>query len=199
MEHKHCEINGIAGASFSLHPMSDDFVEVIKETLQEVDTTNVWMETDDVTTTARGKLTHVFDVTKAIFVHASRTGKHVAFQVTYSFGCPGDSKGDAYLASDDTPVNLKKVEQDNLYAAAKFSLYPLGGEHYMDTIYEQIDRMKKYVTVTPVHYSTKLEGGLIDIFNGLEKVFHSVVDSGASHTVMTVAISANSPTHEASD
>src|SRR5690625_6350434 len=85
-----CGHRRVTGASFSLHPMSDDFVDVIQAALGETNTSKVWMETDDVTTTVRGKTVHVFDVTKAICLHAAKTGKHVAFQATYSVGCPGD-------------------------------------------------------------------------------------------------------------
>src|SRR5699024_11008459 len=90
----------IAGASFSLYPMSDDFVAIIQKSLSETDTSKVWMQTDDVTTTVRGKVVHVFDVTKAIMIHAAKTGKHVAFQATYSLGCPGDSEGDVYRSEE---------------------------------------------------------------------------------------------------
>src|SRR5699024_3416562 len=104
------------------------------------------MQTDDVTTILRGKILHVFDVTQCIMILAGRTGKHVAFQATYSIGCPGDSEGDVYLSEDDNIANLGVSESGNQYAAAKFSLYPLGGGDYMDIIYEQIDAMKEYVS-----------------------------------------------------
>ncbi len=196
MESTKCGNSKIAGASFTLSPMSDDFVEVIESALAETDTSKVWMDTDDVSTIARGKIVHVFDVTKAICLHAANTGKHVSFQATYSLGCPGDVEADAYLASDDTPSNLIKAEEDNPFAAAKFSLYPLGGGDYMKTIYEQIEAMKKHVEVSKSHYSTKLAGSLLDIFNGLENAFQKTVDQGSSHTVMTVMISMNSPSHK---
>ncbi len=190
-----CGTSKIAGASFSLHPMADDFIEVIEGALNETDTSKVWMETDDVTTTARGKLIHVFDVTKSICLHAAKTGKHVSFQATYSVGCPGDSKSDAYLALDDVLSNTTQSDESH-YAAAKFSLYPLGGGSYMETIYEQIEAMKRYVDVSHAHYSTKLSGDLLDIFTGLETVFQKTIDSGSNHTVMTVNISINSPSHK---
>lgn len=186
----------ITGASFSLYPMSNDFVDIIKGALKETDTSKVWIETDDVTTTVRGKMIHVFDVTRSIIIHAAKTGEHVAFQATYSLGCPGDSQGDTYLAEDDQPVNLAILENNSQYAAAKFSLYSLGGGDYMDTIYGQIESMKEYVSVKPAHYSTKLEGNIVDIFKGLEKVFEATVKSGSRHTVMTVSISVNSPSHQ---
>lgn len=43
--------------------------------------------------------------------------------------------------------------------------------------------------------ATRLEGEAIQVFNGLEKVFNATVEGGSSHTVMTVSISANSPSH----
>lgn len=189
----------ITGASFSLHPMSDDFIEIIEAALHETNTSKVWMKTDDVTTTVRGKAVHVFDVTRAICVRAARTGKHVAFQATYSVGCPGDAEGHAYIALDDEPSNQLEARDQQLFAAAKFSLYPLSGVNYMDTIYEQIELMKAYVEVTEAHYSTKLTGGLLAIFSGLETAFQKTVEAGANHTVMTVTISMNSPSHEAKE
>lgn len=195
VESPKCGSSKIAGASFTLSPMSANFIEVIESALAETDTSKVWLDTDDVSTTARGKIVHVFDVTKAICLHAARTGEHVSFQATYSLGCPGDVEADAYLASDDTPSNLVNNQEGQPFAAAKFSLYPLGGGDYMETIYEQIAAMKKYVEVSKSHYSTKLAGGLLDIFNGLENVFEKTIDQGSSHTVMTVTVSMNSPSH----
>lgn len=196
MEKTHCKTSKIAGASFTLSPMSDNFVEVILGALRETDTSNVLMETDDVTTTVRGKVVHVFDVTKAICLHAAKTGKHVGFQATYSSGCSEDGETDAFLALDDVPRNLVNLEADNLFAAAKFALYPLSGGNFLETILAQIDAMKEHVTVSKSYYSTKLEGGLLDIFKGLEMAFQKTLDEGSSHTVMTVTISMNSPSHK---
>lgn len=196
MTNQVCGNNSITGASFSLYPMCDEFVEVILGSLEATDTSKVWVNTDDVTTTIRGKAVHVFDASRAIFMHAAKTGEHVAFNATYSVGCPGDSDGDKYMAKDDHPTNLEKVENIKQPVAAKFSLYPLGGGDYMDVIYKQIDAMKDYVTVQRAHYSTRLEGEAIHIFEGLEKVFNATVESGSRHTVMTVSISANSPSHK---
>ncbi|MFD1038235.1 YkoF family thiamine/hydroxymethylpyrimidine-binding protein [Virgibacillus byunsanensis] len=196
MTEQTCGTTNIAGVSFSVYPMCDGFVDIIKDALKEVDTSKVYMKTDDVTTTVRGKLTHVFDVTKATFMHAAKTGEHVAFQATYSLGCPGDSSGDAYMAEDEQTINTEKVKTMKQPVGAKFSLYPLGGGNYMDVIYEQIEAMKQHVTVSSAHYSTRLDGEAVSIFDGLERVFTATVEGGSSHTVMTVSISANSPSHK---
>lgn len=195
MSNTACQKSSIAGASFSIHPMSDDFVTIILRALEEVDTSKVWLQTDDVTTTVRGKFIHVFDVTKALFLHAAKTGKHVAFQATYSFGCPGDSEGDVFLAEDDIPANESFIKEIEQHAAAKFSLYPLGGGNYMDIIYEQIEAMKRRVDVSPAHFSTRLAGDTHALFAGLQDVFQTTIHGGSNHTVMTVSISANSPSH----
>lgn len=186
----------IAGASFSLYPMSDDFVDIIKGSIHNTDVSKVWMKTDDVTTTVSGKVVHIFDVTKSILIDAAKTDKHVGFQATYSFGCSAKIKEAAFLSEDDTPVNQRGIADNNRYAAAKFSLYPLGEGNYMDIIHEQIDKMKNYVTVTTAHYSTKLEGSLGNIFTGLEQTFQATMDKGVNHFVMTVSISVNSPSHQ---
>ncbi|HLQ98217.1 MAG TPA: YkoF family thiamine/hydroxymethylpyrimidine-binding protein [Candidatus Dormibacteraeota bacterium] len=194
-----CGTNKIAGVSFSVYPMSDQFVDIILGALKEVDTSKVWMKTDDVTTTIRGKVEHIFDVSKAIFLHAATTGEHVGYQATYSLGCPGDSAGDVYMAEDDILMNAKQTNAMKQPIAAKFSLYPLGGGQYMDMIYEQIEAMKEHVEVSPSHYSTRLDGETVAVFDGLEKVFRATVEGGSTHTVMTVSISANSPSHQSND
>lgn len=190
-----CGTSKIAGASFTIAPMSDQFVEIILGALKDVDTSKVWVETDDVTTTIRGKLSHVFDVTTAVFLKAASTGEHVAYQATYSLGCPGDSVGDVYMAEDDVVMNSELIKSIKQPLAAKFSLYPLGGGNYMDIIYSQIEAMKEHVKVTPAHYSTRLHGEAVDVFAGLESVFKATVEGGSNHTVMTVTASANSPSH----
>ncbi|HLS59721.1 MAG TPA: YkoF family thiamine/hydroxymethylpyrimidine-binding protein [Virgibacillus sp.] len=196
MKQNVCHHTPIVGASFTVSAMSNHFVDIIMNALNTVDSSKVWMETDDVTTTIRGKSMHIFDVTRAIFLHAAATGEHIAFQATYSVGCPGDSEADVYLAEDDHPVNKSKVEALKQDIAAKFSLYPLGDGDYMKTIYEQIEAMKEEITVSAAHYSTRLRGDAQLIFKNLERAFNETVDAGSSHTVMTVSISANSPSHK---
>ncbi|KNE22419.1 Ykof family thiamine-binding protein [Virgibacillus pantothenticus] len=189
-----CSQSKIAGCDFALYPMTDQFVHVIMKALEEVDTSKVWVKTTDVGTCVRGKIVHVFDVTKALFLHAAQTGHHVVFSGTYSIGCPGDSAGDVFLAEDDIRLNEAQSSKIQQNIAGKFSLYPLGGGDYMDMIYSQIEAMKQEgIHVSSIHYATRLDGEGKDVFNGLEQVFTNMEKSDSSHTVMTVTISANSP------
>ncbi|MBN8234803.1 thiamine-binding protein [Halobacillus kuroshimensis] len=194
-----CGTSKIAGCSFSIHPMSDEFAGIILEILKKVDTSKVWLDTDDVTTTVRGRVEHIFDVTKAILLHVSKTNVHAAFHATYSIGCPGDSAGDTYMAESLHRRNEDASRSITQPLAAKFSLYPMGGGSYMDTIYKQIEAMKsKGIQVTPAHYSTRLDGDTHTVFEGLENVFRETEASGSSHTVMTVSVSVNSPSSKES-
>lgn len=191
----HCSTSRIAGCRFTLYPMTDRFVDVIMAALDEVNTSKVWKETDDVSTCIRGKIVHVFDVTQAIFLHAAKTGEHVAISGTFSIGCPGDTDADVYLDKIETPQNKTTMEKLSQQAGCQFSLYPLGREDYMDTIYQQIDLSKHHdVKVSPVHYATRLDGDVKAIFHALQEAFDHVQES-VTHVVMTFTISANSPSN----
>jgi len=184
----------IAGCSFSVYPMSDRFVDLIISAIKKVDTSKVWMKTDKVSTIARGRIPHIFDVSQAIFLDVAKSGEHTVYSATFSVGCPGDTEGHTFMAKDDTPMNTNVISGIDQKVSAKFALYPMGGGNYMDLIYEQIEAMKKHgLDVNLTHYETMLEGSAVDVFTGLKRVFEAMEEAGSSHTIMTVTISANSP------
>jgi uncharacterized protein YqgV (UPF0045/DUF77 family) len=175
--------------------MSDRFVEIITNAMEETDTKKVWKETDDVSTVVRGRSQHVFDVTKAIFLHAAKTGEHVAMNGTFAIGCPGDSEANVYLDESERLANEDHVQEISQEAGCKFALYPMGEEKYMDVIYEQIDFSKaEDVKVTPTHFATRLDGDVHAIFKTLEKAFQQVGEK-VNHVTLTFSISANSPSN----
>lgn len=187
----------ICGASFSLHPMSDQFVDIILGALNDTDTSKVWLKRDDVNTNLRGKITHVFDVTSAAFLHAAKTGEHVAFHATYSIvDCTLDTIGRKYLDEDDNKLNIATIEAIRQPVAAKFALYPLGEDDYVETILAQVEKMKQYVTVTTDYAATRIDGEAINVFLALEHILQNLHESDIQHVVMTVSISANSPSHQ---
>jgi len=184
----------IAGCSFSLYPMSDNYVDLILSALKNTDSSKVWMKTDKVSTIVRGRISHIFDVTQAAFLNISKTGTHIVFSATFSVGCPGDTEGHVYMAEDDVLMNRDIIDAVEQKVSAKFALYPMGGGNYMDPIYEQIEAMKNHdVEVNLTHYETMLEGATQNIFGVLQSVMEAMEEAGSSHTVMTVTVSANSP------
>src|SRR6056297_1358792 len=185
----------IAGCSFSLYPMSDQYADLIVSALKKVDTDKVWIKTDRVSTIVRGRISHIFDVTQAAFLDIAKTGAHVVYSATFSVGCPGDTEGHAYMDVDDNVMNRKLIDPVNQDISAKFALYPMDGGNYMDLIYERIEAMKSHkVDVELTHYETMLDGPAQNIFNGLQEVLQAMEDAGSTHTVMTAPLSANSPT-----
>ncbi len=77
--------------------------------------------------------------------------------------------------------------------ACLFSLYPLGRETHMDAIYGAIERARadKRVTVTPVHFATRLDGELRDVLSVIRSAFD---EAGAGHVVVHATMSKGSPT-----
>ncbi|MET0958811.1 MAG: YkoF family thiamine/hydroxymethylpyrimidine-binding protein [Psychrobacillus psychrotolerans] len=188
-----CGLSPIIGFRFSLHPMTNDFIKVIKGALKETDTTNVWMHTDDVSTVIRGKQVHVFNVAKAITLHAAKTREHIALSGTFSAGCPGDSAGDVYLDKGDIIANTDITKQ---YVSSQFALYPMNNPSYMDIIYREVDRAKAQgVFNDSMHYASGIHGDIHDVFAFYEEAFMNARSEEHKHLVMTVSMSINSPSH----
>ncbi len=192
-----CGTSPIVGLRFSIHPMADNFIEIIKGALNEADTSNVWMHTDDVSTAMRGKQIHVFDTAKAIVLHAAKAGAHVAFNGTFSIGCPGDTAGDVYLEKDDVRLNEPSIQELKQYVSSQFALYPMNNPDYMSVIYKEIDRAKEHgVFNLSMHYASGLHGDIHDVFAFLEEAFTHARSEQHKHLVMTVNMSINSPSHK---
>nr|WP_256439623.1 Ykof family thiamine-binding protein [Sporosarcina sp. 6E9] len=182
---------------FSLHPMADNFIEIIKGALAEADTSKVWMHTDDVSTVMRGKDIHVFDTAKAIILHASKTGVHVAFNGTFSSGCPGNTADNTYLVKDAVPLNELKVSSMHQYVSTQFSLYPMNNPDYISVIYTEVDRAKERGLFNErMDYASGLHGDIHDVFSFLAETFENARSDEHRHLVMTVNMSINSPSHK---
>src|SRR5699024_991871 len=117
-----------AGIQFNLSVMSDDFAKIILDALGSVDTTNVWMKTDDVATAATGSIVDVFDVVKAIYLHAAKTGIHTEMSGNIVLG--GCNTGDDKNDNDNVQLNKKSSDKIFQKAGCRFSIYPLGEENY---------------------------------------------------------------------
>ncbi|MBS4197126.1 Ykof family thiamine-binding protein [Lederbergia citri] len=191
-----CGKSGIVGLRFSLYPMSDQFVDVIKGALNEADTAKVWLKTDDISTCIRGKAAHVFDVAKAVFLHAAKTGLHVVLNGTFSIGCPGDSEGDSYMNVDDVLSNEAVLSELKIDAPTQFALYPMNDSSYMDLIADVVEIAKNKGTFSGgIHYASRLDGDTHEVFATLEDSF-MVTQEKVSHVTMTVNIAANSPSRK---
>lgn len=186
----------VAGARFSLYPMSDNFVEIILGGLEKTDTSKVWKQTDKLSTCVRGKRVHIFDVVKGIFVNAYRDDVHMALEATFSKGCPGDTDADSFMEVDDKKLNEKNLKDKNFNVVSKISFYPMGEKDYMEHIAKVVMIAKERdIFARSSHYVSILEGDVHKVFDTLEEIFQ-YGEENLSHYILQVTISVNSPTKE---
>lgn len=188
------------GVRFSLYPMRDDFVPLILSAVKDLDRLGVEVEVDDVSTCLLGEEPNLFEALRVAFGRAACSGAHVVLNATFSAGCPGEPEGDVCVPrAYDGPSGGEEGWSGEAYrlpdqVSAQFALYPLGVSSYMDTIYGEIERARQRgpVKVVGRHFCTALYGPGVDVFDLLRRAFAETRPQ-ATHSVMTVTLSANSP------
>ena len=191
------------GVRFSLHPMTDAFVPVILDAVQDLDRLGLEVEVDDISTCLMGEEPQLFEALRVAFGRAARTGTHVVMVTSFSAGCPGEPEGDVCAPRHVTLAELARDQDEDDWVAeaydlpeqvaCQFALYPLGIEHYMDVIYREIGATKEApVRSRGRHFTTHLAGDGSAVFNTLRTAFRNA-RRDAAHVVMTATISANSP------
>lgn len=197
-----------SGAQFSLYPMTGDFVPVILRGIAALEPYGdaLRRETDDLSTLLVGPPDIVVQALRDAFVASASGGDHVVLSATLSRGCPGESDDPICIAPalpalrpDEDPVaaalaRFAPMPETGLRAAAQVSLYPLGTEAHMTRIGACIDFLKAVeVYDRPKHFCSKLKGDAARVFAALERAFIDFAPPSA-HVVMTITVSANSPT-----
>jgi energy-coupling factor transport system substrate-specific component len=197
-----------SGAQFSLYPMTSDFVPAIMAGIAALDAYRdvIRRETDDVSTLLVGPPDLVVRAMRDAFVATARSGAHVVLSATLSRGCPGESDDPLCaapsiprLAPGDDPVAAALRRYDpglasGIACAGQISLYPLGTEAHMARIGSCIDFLKAVgVYEKPKHFCSKLRGDAGALFSAVECSYLDFAPAEA-HVVLTLTVSANSPT-----
>ena len=188
----------ISGCRFTLYPMCDNFIDIILGGLERVDTSAVWSETDALSTVYRGKLDYVMDAVSALFASAWTEGVHMAIEGQVSKGCQGDVSGDSKLTYEGEAPNHAIVEAATQPCLCKLALYPMGVGDYIDDI-ARVWRMAEDRGLNPqtIHYATRIEGSIHDVFAYLTDVCKLMEASeSVHHYVLHFTINVNSPTVE---
>jgi uncharacterized protein YqgV (UPF0045/DUF77 family) len=178
--------------------MCDNFIDIILGALGRVDTSCVWSETDALSTVYRGKLPYVMDAVSALFASSWTEGVHMAIEGQVSKGCPGDVSGDSVLEATGEAPNHAIVEAATQPCLCKLALYPMGVGDYIDDIAE-VWRLaeKRGLNPTTIHYATRIEGSIKDVFAYLQEVCELMEASeNVHHYVLHFTINVNSPTVE---
>ncbi|QOR71515.1 hypothetical protein IM660_04280 [Ruania alkalisoli] len=190
------------GARFSLHPMTDSFIDVILGALDAADSTGLTISTDDVSTHVRGREDRILAYLTEAIAHAGRSGVHTVAHVLLSRGCPGEvaceiADGGAY--APQVPQILRNVPATGIHASAHWALYPLDdeGTDHMAGIYAAIDHAKQLGVFTgSEHYVTRLDGDLADVLGAVVAGW-LLVGTDVRHVTTHVTVSLNSPSGQA--
>ena len=191
-----CGNSPFFGCRFSLYPMTDKFVPVILDAIQELNRPGIKVETDDVSTCLIGVETNVFAALRDCLAKAAISGEHVVMSATFSKGCPGEGIVNLEDFAFPADTDLSPKAGSELNVACQFSIYPLCNLDYMKIIYDVVDITKDAgVYSGSVHFCTRLEGSIEKVFSALESAFKHTTER-AGHTVMAVTLSCNSPSNK---
>ena len=141
------------------------------------------------------------DAVAGLFASAWTENVHMALEGQVSKGCPGDVSGDSVLSVEGEAPNHALVEAATQPALCKLALYPMGVGDYIDDI-AAVWRMAedRGLNPTTIHYATRIEGSIRDIFAYLQDVCQLMEDTeSVHHYVLHFTINVNSPTDESAE
>jgi energy-coupling factor transport system substrate-specific component len=184
------------GVRFSLHPMTDRFVEVILGALDDVDPVSLTVSTTDVSTHVAGTEHDLARYLRDVVVAAVRRlgPGHLAVNLLLSRGCPGAVRCTVEDLTVLPSVERVTLEPTGIRTAAHWALYPLGGEGHMEAIERAIETTGDDGTFAGVErFVTRLEGDLAGV---LGSVFDAWTAAGrvVPHVTSHVFLSIGSPT-----
>ena len=198
------------GMRISVHPHTDDFLDVIAGALDDVAALpaarRLTVHTEAVSThvgaTADPAAQDLADLACALISAASRRAerRHVVAHVLLSRGCPGEARCALVPGADgnlptEPPVRLART---GLPAVADWSLYPLddSGTPHLDLIEAEIDRARSQadgdLRLASQHYTTRLHGDLATVLAVVVDAW-TAVGARVPHVVSHVTVSLDSP------
>lgn len=195
------------GLRFSIHPHTDDFVDVILGALADVAaaglTKGLVSETDEVSTYVGAKdwpaEQRLAAYLSAVIAAAYRRsgGGHVVAHALFSRGCPGEVACDLSVTGLPSPAPVE-LEPTGIRAAAQWSLYPLldGGSEagaHMDHIEAAIGAaLARGTAAGAAHYATRLHGDVADVLATAADAW-AQVGAQVAHVVCHLTVSVGSP------
>jgi energy-coupling factor transport system substrate-specific component len=184
------------GLRFSLHPMTDGYVDAILGALGDADTTDLTVTTTDVSTHVAGPEEALARYLRDTVLAADRRsgGAHLAANVLLSRGCPGAVRCDPGALETLPTVDPVARPDTGLRVAVHWALYPLGGAGHMEAIEAAIAAAgDARVAVTPERFVTRLEGDLGAVVGAAVDAW-AAAGAVVAHVTSHLFLSATSPT-----
>lgn len=193
------------GARITAAVMSDDFERVILDALAALDTSQLVVETTDVSTYLGGDEADLATAVTDLVAAIAASGHHAAIVLHLSRGCPGEAVCEGPGGAGARPVAAPEIRELGQRGAADWALYPLADEvrtdedgarvvpDHMRDIEAAIDLARENGTYRgSVHFVTRLEGDLGDV---LGTIFAGWTMAGRTvqHVVSHATISLHSP------
>jgi hypothetical protein len=184
------------GARVTLSVMADDYVRVITQAISAVETHDLEVDTDKVSTFVRGPEHRIAEYLRDLIGAASAHGHHVVATVMISRGCPGEVCGVVGPPQAPTP----HLAPAGVPVQAQWSLYPLfdpdGGARpgdHLAPVWAAIERAKQAGTyLRSEHFATTLQGDLADVLVTMLDTWLAAAQA-TQHVVTHATIVANSP------
>lgn len=198
------------GMRISVHPHTDDFLDVITGALDDAShlpaARRLTVRTEAVSTyvgaTVDPAAQDLASYACGLIDAASRRagGRHVVAHLLLSRGCPGEARcalvaGEGGNLPAEPPVVLAPTGR---LAVAAWSLYPLddSGSPHLELIEGEIARARERagagVDVTALHYATQLRGDLAVVLGVVVDAW-TAVGARVPHVVSHVTVSLDSP------
>lgn len=195
------------GLRFSIHPHTDNFVDVILGALADVEdaglSEDLVTETDEVSTYVGAKHEpaeqRLAAYLSAVIAAASRRcgGGHVVTHALFSRGCPGEVACDLSVTGLPSPKPVS-LEPTGVHAAAQWSLYPLidgdsdAGDHMAHIQTAIVAAHERGTAASASHYATTLTGDVSEVLATAVDAW-AQVGAHVPHVVTHLTISVGSP------
>lgn len=185
------------GARFTLAVYDDDYVEIILDALAAADTTDLTIETGDISTFVGGSEQRILEYLRDVIGHAAKRGAHIGATILLSRGCPGELQCELPEGVDALGGDPISLPDSGIRARGHWSLYPLldggsTGEH-MDGIYAAVELARSTgVFDGSDHFATRLDGDLGAVLATVASGW-LLVGQTIQHVTTHLTLSINSP------
>ena len=168
--------------SFTLAPMSDNYIDIILGSIGKVDTTNIQAKTSRMATIYQGSKEAVFDGVKACFMFAYTDNVHMTMNMTLTPGQDGD---------EEEAINENALKDMHFPVNALLAIYTFNDETFIQEAIAKAGDIYKDKVLNKI----ELKGDVHEVFSYIKDIYEEC-DKNFERFAFEVGFSVNSPTSE---